>query len=449
MPSENSAPSPELLDPQEVIRRRAEACQAVVDDAINRRLEVQEFLDGLKLAGATSAEAEDYGRQYVQRMEAVRALDIDNQPPLGVDHPARDTTPEDLDDEHREAFRQDREVRTREAAAQADEERRDAVETMAWKVLESKLRRLQPAKQPLETTRNFESQLAALFREREHTSSSLFPASILQAAPHLKALSTSSFDDPHLGATWRLRRVYQGDVEGVIDGMRGQNISQPLPRSIWKLIIEDRYVDFAKLFASMDPGYDPYDDPKDFGGGYALVKKDHLSVKRPVHTESDWIRVFGAWESGVIILFPHRKAELLGYRRRVDNIFRAAPEDPLAAIGFDIEARQHYEKSPFHMDDLNLLQAPLLTQMFCAHSHGLKRGSDSQAGPSSSSKRASVICHNWNYGSCADPCINRRKHGTCSECGSQHRALDSEPCFALLQARRNKNTSVAAADDHV
>jgi hypothetical protein len=105
--------------------------------------------------------------------------------------------------------------------------------------------------------------------------------------------------------------------------MRGQNVSQPLP--------------WSKLFASMDPGYDPYDpydDPKDFGGGYALVRKDHLSVKRPVHTESDWIRIFGAWESGVIILFPHRKAELLGYHRRVDNIFHAAPEDPLAAHKF-------------------------------------------------------------------------------------------------------------------
>jgi len=109
-----AAPSPSPLDPQEAIRRRAEACQAVVDNAVNQRLEVQEFLDGLKLAGATSAEAEDYGRQYVQRMEGARAFDINH-------HPARDTTPEDLDDEQREAFRQDREVRTRDAAAQGDE----------------------------------------------------------------------------------------------------------------------------------------------------------------------------------------------------------------------------------------------------------------------------------------------------------------------------------------
>jgi len=231
--------------------------------------------------------------------------------------------------------------------------------------------------------------------------------------------------------------------------MRGQNISQLLPQLIWKLIIEDQYVDFAKLFASMDPGYNPYDDPKDFGGGYALVKKDHLLVKQPVHTESDWICIFWAWESGVIILFPHCKAELLGYHRCINNIFCAAPEDPLAAIDFDIEAQQHYKKSPFHMDDLNALQAPLLAQMFRAHSHGLKHSSDSQAGPSPSSKCASVICHNWNYGSCADACINCQKHGTCLECGSQHQALDSDPCFTLLQAHHNKSTSVTAADDHI
>ena len=231
--------------------------------------------------------------------------------------------------------------------------------------------------------------------------------------------------------------------------MRGQNTSWPLPHSIWKLIVEDRYVDFAKLFASMDPGYDPNDDLKDFGGGYALVKKDYLSAKWAIHTESDWIRVFTAWESGVTILYPHRKDELSEYRHRVDNIFCAAHDDPLAAIDFDAEVRQHYEKCPFHMDDYNALQAPLLAQMFHARSHGLKRGPDTQAGSSSApSKRASVICHNWNFGSCADPCVNRRKHGTCSECGNQHCALDSEPCFNLLQSRRTKNTSSGISGDH-
>ena len=319
----------------------------------------------------------------------------------------------------------------------AEQTRQDAVESTAWKVLEAKLRRVHPVGQISMDEQDFSARLVSLLGRTTRDTSSLFPRSILEAAPHLKTLSSTSFEDPHLGATWRLRRAYQGDVEGVIDGMRGQNLSRPLPRSIWKLIIEDRYVDFTKLFASMDPGYDPNDEPKDFGGGYALIKKDHLAAKRPVRTESDWIRIFAAWESGVIILYPHRKTELLGYRSHVDNVFRAAPQDPIAAINFDVEARQHYEKSPFQLDDFNKLQAPLLAQMFRARSGGVKRGHESQPGPTSS-KRASVICHNWNFGSCSDPCANRRKHGTCSECGDQHRALDSESCFALLQARHGR-----------
>ena len=142
--------------------------------------------------------------------------------------------------------------------------------------------------------------------------------------------------------------------------MRTQNLLQPLPRSIWKLIIEDQYINFTKLFASMDPGYDPNDEPKDFGGRYTLIKKDHLVTKRPICTESDWIRVFTGWESGVTILYPYCKAELLGYRCHVDNTFHAATQDPIAAIDFDVEACQHYEKSPFNLDNFNKLHAPLL-----------------------------------------------------------------------------------------
>ena len=153
--------------------------------------------------------------------------------------------------------------------------------------------------------------------------------------------------------------LFRGTLK--VSSMRAQNLSQPLPCSIWKLIIEDRYIDFPKLFASMDPGYDPNDDPKYFGGGYTLIKKDHLVAKRPICTESDCIRVFTGWESGVTILYPYCKAELLGYRCHVNNILRAATQDPIT-----------------------------------------------------------------------DACVSRRKHGTCSEWGDQHQALDLESCFALL-----------------
>lgn len=247
----------------------------------------------------------------------------------------------------REAFRERREAGLAEAAAGGDQTRRNAVETAAWKVLEAKLRSGYPRERSSMGEQDFQVRLASLLGPIVRDSSSLFSRSILEAAPHLKALSSTSFKDTHLGTTWRLRRAFQGDVEGVINGIRVQNVSQPLPCSIWKLIIEDRYVYFTKLYASMDPGYDPNDEPKDFGGGYVLVKKDHFLAKRPIRTESDWIRVYAAWESRVTILYPHRKTELLGYRRHVDNIFRAAPQDPIAAIDFDVEAGQHYEKNSF------------------------------------------------------------------------------------------------------
>lgn len=137
----------------------------------------------------------------------------------------------------------------------------------------------------------------------------------------------------------------------------------------------------------MDLGYDPNDEPKDFRGGYALVKKDHLITKQPICTKSDWIHVFSAWESGITTLFPHCKSELMEYRCHIDNIFRAAPQDPTAAIDFDVEVRHHYKKNPFCMDDINKLRAPLLTQMFRGHSGGVKHGHEGQTGPSSSSSK--------------------------------------------------------------
>ena len=123
--------------------------------------------------------------------------------------------------------------------------------------------------------KDFQVRLAELLGESEPSAPSGFPVSVLEAAPHLKELASHTFDDPHLGSTWRLRRAYEKEVDSVVDGMRGQEIAQPLPRSIWKSIIEDRYVDFEKLFAAMDPGYDPYDIPRDFAGGFALIKKDN------------------------------------------------------------------------------------------------------------------------------------------------------------------------------
>ena len=139
---------------------------------------------------------------------------------------------------------------------------------------------------------------------------------------------------------------------------------------------------------------------------------------------------------------PHHEFELCGYLKIINDVFHAAPCDPLAAINFNAEVQKRYEHSPYRLDDHNQIQLPLLTQMFHA---GVRSGTGKRSsGPlsmlSNPSKRSVTICLNWNFGFCEDPCSNCHKHGACSECGGSHRARDIDSCFSLLQAHRGKAT---------
>jgi len=162
-------------------------------------------------------------------------------------------------------------------------------------------------------------------------SSCEIPSIVLDGAPHLRDLNTKLGRDPHLEDTWRLRALYtstKDSIEPIINLMQIQPLDQPLPWSIWKLIIQDQYVNFEKLFAATDPGYNHHDDAKDFGNGYVLVKKDLATAKKPLCGEADWSRVFNAWRDGTLILYPHHREELQGYAKVVRDIFRASPIDP-------------------------------------------------------------------------------------------------------------------------
>jgi len=319
--------------------------QGIVDEALENDVGVEQFLDRLKRAGANPAEAADYGQQYSERKK--RGPSGSRRPRSDPAPGRREATPEGFDDDQRTAFREVRDAELAEAVARASRARQDAVDAAAWKVLEAKLKKAENDKGPTRIGKDFGTCLAELLGESEPAAPSRFPASVLDAAPHIKELGSRAFNDPHLGTTWCLRRAFQKEVEGVIDGMRAQDLAQPLAQSIWRSIVEDRYVDFEKLFATMDPGYDPNDDAKDFAGGFALIKKENVSIKRSIHTESEWNQVFAAWRDGVILLYPHQELELCGYLKIVTDVFRAAPRDPHAAINFDAEVHKRYEQSPY------------------------------------------------------------------------------------------------------
>ncbi|KII82802.1 hypothetical protein PLICRDRAFT_181022, partial [Plicaturopsis crispa FD-325 SS-3] len=155
--------------------------------------------------------------------------------------------------------------------------------------------------------------------------------------------------NPHIQDTWRLCTLYTGEkaMDNIVALMQQQRLIEPVPSSIWRVIIKDQYVDFEKLFASMETGYNHRDEPQDFHAGFALVKKDQATARKPLQSEADWLRVFGAWQTAIVISL---------FRRQL-------PLDPhIGIFSFDRDIRETYDKSPFSLDDRNQLAVPIFAQ---------------------------------------------------------------------------------------
>ncbi|KAJ7680836.1 hypothetical protein DFH06DRAFT_973665, partial [Mycena polygramma] len=350
----------------EAIRIRAEACGKLVDQFIDNEFPLDEFLRRLRETGASLDEAKEYTEQAQARIAAAGKEKQPLPPPPPSQPGSREGTPEGLSERERDKFRADRDRLLEENRQREEERRRQAAEDVEWGVLRAKLGALFPhtptrsALSPADLAQFLGLQVS------QSTSPTTIPAATMALAPHLAQFTTGIKADTHIEETYKLRRAYGADkaLDPIVDVMQLQPLVDPLPRTIWRSIIQDHYMDFEKLYASMGPGYDHQDDPKDFGGGYSLVKRDQISARRTIRFESEWIRVFAAWRTAVCFMYPHRILELSGYLQVVTDLFRAAPSDPTVAIRFDAEAREKYSKSPFHMDDRSQLNMSLLAQMF-------------------------------------------------------------------------------------
>lgn len=441
----------------ESTRQRVESCEALVEEAANSRISPGEFTQRLRESGVSTIEAKDYIEQFEQRVRQLNSRSSANPPlhdhssTLPLRNPSREITPEGLTSDEVDSFRLRRGQILAGSYRGSCNERtaREIADETAWGLLRTRAN-CQQSENLRSTGRQFSAEEVAqlLGRSSDSFTSSVIPsipASVLAVAPHLNSLSSNLAEDSHLQETWKLRQVFSFEkaIDPILNIVQVQPLTDPLPRSIWRNIIQDQYVDFEKLYASMDLSYSHQDDARDFGGGYSIVKKDLLSAKKSVRGEAEWIRIFEAWKSGVILLYPHRASELGSYRQMVVDLFRAAPLQPSVAISFDVEARSRYSRNPFHMDDRNRLQIPLLTQMF--------RPSSAKRDPQSdffmpTAKRPAIPCQNWSLGFCNDPCINNRKHGICCECGGKHKAQDREACLVDLQARRRKGSSQSGSE---
>ena len=332
--------------------------------------------------------------------------------------------------------------------AREQEERDRAVEEAAWASFLSKLEDTNPVA-PAESS-NALDRMLELFRHEVSSPSSL-SKSLLAIAPHLADDDNSIFNDPYLSETQKYKMAYASykPFESLIIKAQGRKVQEPVANSIWKLIILDKYVDFEKLYATLDPDYNPNDEAKELNEKFTLLEKNSISSKRSVLTEVEWMRLFDIWAGATLHFYPHRRIELASYRELITSMFRAT-SSPYPAIKYDRDSPEKYARQPYRLDSSkDVLPLPLLSQLLSSNqssslsiSGNKRRSGDSQE---SRRKRTETICQNWNLGACeGDPCHYNRRHNVCSECSGPHQAKDRADCFTALNKRRQQQRASAA-----
>ncbi|KAG6883876.1 hypothetical protein C0993_003184 [Termitomyces sp. T159_Od127] len=218
-----------------------------------------------------------------------------------------------------------------------------AVEVAAWEALQERLAHAM-GPTPVAPAVTIEQLAELLGDPKKTTEASPIPQSTLTAVLHLASLQNKVSEDPHISCTWYLRHEYSKEkvVDSLISLGQSQPLKEPISRAMWRLVILDQFVDFDKLYMTFDQGYNHADEPKEFMGGFSLVRKDHASAKKPVHTEYDWICTFDAWMAAVVLFYPHHEEELLHYRNQTLDFCRMIPNGILIVICFDIDTQDCY-----------------------------------------------------------------------------------------------------------
>ena len=393
--------------PSDPIQSRAAQLEAIVAQACRDNIDGATVQAQLQALGVSAAEADDVLDQIIQQRE--RGTGPDAPPDDPTDEPNRDNS--------------------------------NSVDAVAWALFQGKLDAAREvSSRNASAARNL---LQSVLGSKQATSStSGIPASVLAGAPFLAKLESVSSSDPHLAETLRLRKIYRIEkaTDSIIDQVEGNpSLEEPISRAMWKDILADKYISFEKLLGELEYGFEHEDNAKELYGEIVIVKREGTSRKKVIRTEAEWLRVMGVWSSAVKLVFPHRESELTGYKKLILDIFRSCPNDPLTAISVDQMVRERYSQAPFHLDHRDQMQVPLMRFLHSPPSPS-KRQQSSGSG-SRPNKRAEVICENWNLNRCSSPCVNRRRHDICSECGEPHRASNSVDCIgALLSRRRERGT---------
>ena len=116
------------------------------------------------------------------------------------------------------------------------------------------------------------------------------PQAVLTVAPHLANVVTATTSDAHIVRTLEICEgfAWESVASHTISYLQLAPMDDPLLHAIWQDILADKFINFEKLFTTINSGFDHDDDVKDFAGSYVLLKKDQANAWKPVESELDW-----------------------------------------------------------------------------------------------------------------------------------------------------------------
>ncbi|KAM5532491.1 hypothetical protein V8D89_013844, partial [Ganoderma adspersum] len=308
---------------QSTVRERTALLHGLLEDAVAGRVSDEELLERLRQHEATPEESSDILDELAdrRRQAAPRGSGTGQEGDPGGQDPLRDK--------------------------------------LSWAIIQAKIDALRA------TTSGSQDTIDLLDVLRNNTESRGIPESVLAIAPHLKENASSVESDAHLTKTFEIRERFSREktTDRTIAYLQLARLDDPLPKAIWRDVLANKYVNFEKLYAAIDSGFDHDDDAKDFAGGYVLLKKDQANARKPVESETDWTRVFDAWASVVKLVYRHRESEVDTYKHLILKIFRARRSEPHVAILIDHDVQEDYAKSPFYLDNHAHSDIPLFTHL--------------------------------------------------------------------------------------
>ncbi|EMD37572.1 hypothetical protein CERSUDRAFT_32093, partial [Gelatoporia subvermispora B] len=202
----------------------------------------------------------------------------------------------------------------------------------------------------------------------------------------------------------------------------------PFPESEWGNILAGRPVDLDKVLSSIfSLGKD--DKQVEKLGEFELSHARITPIKR-VKTEGEWYRAWNITVEATSFAFPHRRSELVSYRRYISEIFAAVGESSQQRV-LEFDCAVHYYVSTHR--HLELTDTGHFASLHTKFLHSIGVGAQAESSRSQDRGRAAPPkprnepCRRWNVGACPSNAGTCRYRHICSQCESGSHTVGACP----------------------